>query len=75
MAMRTVYGIVTDTLHGDVELYEAVERLSGFVDLVVLPPGHLMEAFPVLRHLPSWIPGMGTKRTALEGRHLFHPTF
>ena len=74
MAMRTIYGIDMDALQDDTELYDAVEQLSGFVDLVVLPPGHLMEMFPVLRHLPSWFPGMSIKQTALEGRHLFHAT-
>ena len=74
MAMRTIYGIDIDALQGDTELYDAVERLSGFVDLIVLPPGHLMELFPVLRLLPSWFPGMDIKRAALEGRRLFHAT-
>ena len=72
--MRTIYGIDMDALHGDTEIYETVERLRAFTDTVFLPPGHLMEVFPVLRHLPTWFPWMESKRTALEGRRLFHAT-
>ena len=72
--MRTIYGIDMDALHGDTEIYETVEQLRAFVDTVFLPPGHLMEVFPVLRYLPTWFPLMGAKRTALEGRRHFQAT-
>ncbi|CCM06458.1 uncharacterized protein FIBRA_08722 [Fibroporia radiculosa] len=29
----------------------------------------LIDFFPVLRHIPSWMPGMGVKRKALEASH------
>ena len=67
--MRTVYGIDMDAQRSDTQLYAAVDQLSRSADQV-RPPSHLMEVFPALRHLPSWLPGMGIKRMALEGRRV-----
>ncbi|KAM5545117.1 hypothetical protein V8D89_001228 [Ganoderma adspersum] len=73
-ALRTVYGIDMHSSRNNTELYGLVERLSRLADLVVLPQSYILELFPSLRYVPSWFPGMGIKRAALEGRRIFHAT-
>ncbi|CUA68607.1 O-methylsterigmatocystin oxidoreductase [Rhizoctonia solani] len=41
---------------------------EAFKSLVTGSGGHLVDSYPVLQHLPSWLPGMGFKRMAHEAR-------
>ena len=46
---------------------EALETLNALT-----PGAWLVDALPFLRHLPSWVPGTGFKKTAAEMRKSLH---
>ncbi|KAF9483544.1 cytochrome P450 [Pholiota conissans] len=50
-----------------VELAEAAIERLGYV---LLPGTALVNMLPILRHIPTWFPGAGFKRFALESRNL-----
>ena len=72
-SLAAVYGI--DMSAKDGELYRMVDTMRGFVDPLLLPGGYLLEMFPSLQHLPSWLPGMHIKHIVEEGRELVRSTF
>ena len=41
-----------------------IERLVDILADVSIPGKYLVEAFPAMEHLPSWLPGTGFKRLA-----------
>ena len=41
-----------------------IERLVDILSDVSIPGKYLVEAFPAMEHLPSWLPGTGFKRLA-----------
>ena len=59
IVMQTVYGIDVEM---DDEHFHMVEHVTAILEEVVTP-GHylLVEAIPMLRYLPSWVPGSGFK--------------
>nr|VWP01592.1 Uncharacterized protein [Ganoderma boninense] len=68
-AMKLVYGIDAAVDDPECEMAKAIEALRAFVETLLLPSGHLiMDIFPFLRHLPSWLPGMHVKRVVETGR-------
>ncbi|KAJ6508848.1 cytochrome P450 [Mycena sanguinolenta] len=70
--METVYGYsVQSTNDHFVALSEsAVKKLSDSV----FPGSVVVNTFPFLRYLPSWMPGTGFQRFAAECRHLTKET-
>ncbi|KAF7365163.1 Cytochrome p450 [Mycena venus] len=68
--------IIMSTVYG----YEVKSSNDRFVDLAesavkkitesVFPGAAAVNAFPILRHLPSWMPGAGFQRFAAESRQL-----
>ncbi|KAI0644223.1 cytochrome P450 [Trametes meyenii] len=60
--LRIVYGL--DATPGDDRYYKLVERLAAITNDISTPGRHWIEAFPTLKRLPSWLPGMGTKKQA-----------
>ena len=67
--MKLVYGIDAAVDDPECEMAKAIEALRAFVETLLLPSGHLiMDIFPFLRHLPSWLPGMHVKRVVETGR-------
>ena len=64
--MRIAYGI--DLEETDDTYYRMVERIAVIAEDVLVPGRYLVEALPVLRHLPSWFPGAYFKRFAADCR-------
>ncbi|CCM06680.1 uncharacterized protein FIBRA_08965 [Fibroporia radiculosa] len=49
-------------------LVEIVDKAMAQFNLLVLPGTFLVDFFPILEHIPSWVPGTGWKRRALHAR-------
>ena len=64
--MRIIYGIPV-AQPGD-KYYEMVERLREVAEIIAIPGNFLVDAFPVLRYLPSWFPGGGFKKRAADAK-------
>jgi hypothetical protein len=47
----------------------AEETMSKCLRCILMPASLVVNAFPLLRFLPSWFPGASFKRKALEGRY------
>lgn len=58
------YGIDVDK--SDVDYLEIAEKAMETFSLAFLPGKYLVETLPILRHLPSFLPGAGFKREAAE---------
>ncbi|KAJ2920115.1 hypothetical protein MD484_g266, partial [Candolleomyces efflorescens] len=67
--MRTTYGYTPDPVH-DRFTHVTFKLLDEM--LVAARPTNLLNIFPFLRHLPSWLPGMGSKRLAYRFRDTMH---
>ena len=59
-AMRATYGF--DDVEKNAGLIQAAEALVIEVGLATTPGRHLVNTFPILRHVPEWFPGAGWKR-------------
>jgi len=53
--------------HGDPLIKLAEEAVDTF-SRATLPAAFLVDTFPILRHLPAWLPGAGFKKTAARWR-------
>ncbi|TBU37472.1 cytochrome P450 [Dichomitus squalens] len=67
-SMRVSYGIELKDDGSDREYYEMVERVRRIAEPLLHPGAYIMQAFPFLLHLPSWLPGLHIKRNAMEQR-------
>nr|BAL05094.1 cytochrome P450 [Phanerodontia chrysosporium] len=67
MILRIVYG--TDIQPGDSRL-TLVEKAVGTLVEVMNAGVFLVDVFPILKHIPSWMPGAGFKRKAAEWKTL-----
>ncbi|KAI0360492.1 CyP450 monooxygenase [Trametes cingulata] len=67
--MRIAYGI--DVKEKDEYVTMAEEGLAAFSRLLV-PGKYLVELFPILRILPSWLPGTQFQRDAAEAKVVVH---
>ncbi|KAL5521413.1 hypothetical protein ACEPAG_9339 [Sanghuangporus baumii] len=67
---RTISGNpVNDTYIGETERAARMTALCGSVGATVI------DIFPLLRYVPTWVPGMGLKRKALEARDALRTAF
>ena len=66
--MASVYGIDAAVDDPECEMTKITEALRDFAEPLLLPGGYILEIFPFLQHLPSWLPGMHIKRTVEKGR-------
>ncbi len=64
--MRIAYGL--DVADADDKYYKMVERVAEIGGEVAIPGRFPVEALPMLRFLPSWFPGAGFKRFAVEAK-------
>ncbi|KAI0714199.1 CyP450 monooxygenase [Cerioporus squamosus] len=64
--MRIAYGL--DVVDADNEYYKMLERIAEIGGEIAKPGRFPVEALPVLRHLPPWMPGAGFKRFAAAAR-------
>lgn len=62
--------VITAVLYGkqvsgpdDPYVINAKTAMEGF-GMAVLPGAHLIEVFPILRHIPSWVPGASARKLA-----------
>ncbi|KAJ7680690.1 cytochrome P450 [Mycena polygramma] len=60
--LRTIYGY--QTAPRDDEFLILAEKVMESFSLAVQPGAWAVDIFPWLRHLPSWLPGMGFKKKA-----------
>ncbi|KAI0317969.1 cytochrome P450 [Amylostereum chailletii] len=65
-----LYGRDAKTLDDD--LLSLGGGLMAVLSDVALPGAHLVNNIPFLRHLPGWLPGMGFKALAAQGRLMSH---
>lgn len=64
------YGINVEDEHDEhVRMNEAA--LAVFTEAFV-PGAYLVETFPILRHVPSWLPGAGFKRLLAGYKKIVH---
>lgn len=63
--MEIIYGM--ETKPEDPFVANAEEALEG-VNEATAPGKFLVEIFPIMKHIPSWLPGAGWKRKALHWR-------
>ena len=66
--MASVYGIDAAVDDPKCEMSRILEALRDFAEPLLLPGGYILEVFPFLQHLPSWLPGMHFKRAVEKGR-------
>lgn len=64
--MEVIYGIRVREPND--RYYEMVERMREVAETIAIPGNFPVEAFPVLRYLPSWFPGGGFKKWAQEAK-------
>ncbi|OJT02970.1 O-methylsterigmatocystin oxidoreductase [Trametes pubescens] len=62
--MAVVYGI-TIAEHDD-PYVSLAEKATNIFGKITMPGQYLVESMPFLRHIPSWFPGAGFKRDALQ---------
>ncbi|RDW64567.1 cytochrome P450 [Aspergillus mulundensis] len=65
--LKVLYGYHMDYTSNDPLLDFIEEALKGFI-AALIPGTWLVDAVPVLRHLPAWCPGAGFRRTAQQLR-------
>ena len=66
MVMGAIYGL--EIREPDDKYYHMIERMGDVAEQIVIPGRFPVEAFPVLRYLPSWFPGCGFKKWAEDAR-------
>ena len=73
--MQIIYGMDTSDEDG-AKYFRLVSRVASIAEMVMFPDpaGYLLEAFPVLRHVPAWVPGMGIKRRIQEAKEFIRST-
>ncbi|PIL25375.1 cytochrome P450 [Ganoderma sinense ZZ0214-1] len=64
--MGATYGIEIREPHD--KYYHMIERMGGVGEEIMIPGRFLVEAFPILRYLPSWFPGGGFKKWAADAK-------
>uniref|UniRef100_A0A8H7K273 O-methylsterigmatocystin oxidoreductase n=1 Tax=Bionectria ochroleuca TaxID=29856 RepID=A0A8H7K273_BIOOC len=62
--LKLTYGYDINTKIDDPLLFVVRRRLDR-LGAAVMPGGWLVDAFPILRHIPAWCPGAGFKQTAI----------
>ncbi|KAI8974507.1 cytochrome P450 [Trametes punicea] len=60
--LRIVYGL--DAAQGEKKYYRLAERLAIIAEKIGTPGEHVVEAFPWMQKLPSWLPGTGFRPLA-----------
>lgn len=68
--MRVSYGI--EVAEENDPYVAAVEEGVATFNEAFVPGAFLVETFPSLRHIPSWFPGGGFKRTAAKWKEIAH---
>ena len=66
MLLRVTYGV--DPSETDHKYYDMVESVAEVADDIAVPGRYPVEALPVLRSFPSWVPGGGFKKYAAEAK-------
>ncbi|PIL25374.1 cytochrome P450 [Ganoderma sinense ZZ0214-1] len=66
IVMGALYGIELREPHD--KYYHMVERMGEVGEEILIPGRFPVEAFPVLRYLPSWFPGGGFKKWAADAK-------
>lgn len=64
--MEVVYGIKVHEPND--KYFKMVGRMAEIAQTIAIPGNFLVEAFPLLRYLPSWFPGGGFKKWAKHAK-------
>ena len=70
--LRIVYGIEITSPSDEILVLE--EQAMSAIKEAMTPGKYLVEAFPFLRHLPTWFPGAGFKTKAEAYKKLIQET-
>ncbi|PCH41346.1 cytochrome P450 [Wolfiporia cocos MD-104 SS10] len=62
--LKMAYGY--QVKHGQDELVDLVDRAVDGFSITTTPGAFLVDTFPILKHVPSWMPGAGWKRKARD---------
>lgn len=68
LIMRTIYGRKITSLEDP--LVTLVQKIASTIFEATLPGSSPVNVFPIIRHLPSWFPGVGSKKLAEECRKM-----
>lgn len=71
--MDITYGI--EILPEDDPYVQTAEAVLEGVQIASTPGAFLVEAFPLLKFVPAWVPGAGFQRKALQWRRLLEDVF
>ncbi|KAM5544328.1 hypothetical protein V8D89_001988 [Ganoderma adspersum] len=66
IVMGAIYGIELREPHD--KYYHMIERMGDVGEEILTPGRFPVEAFPALRYLPSWFPGCGFKKWAMDSK-------
>lgn len=65
--------VMLDTVYhirGDKKIIELLEEGVRAVNLTAIPGRYLVDIFPILKYVPSWVPGAGFQKEAIAVRGL-----
>jgi hypothetical protein len=68
IAMLAMYGYAPESL--DDPVIHVADEGATLVATLVQPGGTLINVLPILRHIPSWVPGATGKKMAEKARSL-----
>ena len=66
MVMDVVYGIEIREPHD--KYYHMIERMGDIAEQIMIPGRFPVEAFPILRYVPSWFPGGAFRKWAADSK-------
>ncbi|KAF9238243.1 cytochrome P450 [Melanogaster broomeanus] len=64
ISLRLAHGYVTQ--EGNDPLVELAHIANGQLSATTIPGAYLVDLFPLMKYIPSWLPGAGFKREAKE---------
>ena len=66
MLLRVTYGVEPSETND--KYFRMVESVINVGDNIAVPGRYLVEAFPLIRFIPSWLPGGSFKRYAAHAK-------
>ena len=66
--MRVTYGIELSGGEGDREYFDMAQRVATIAEPLLHASAQVIQVFPFLSRLPSWLPGLRINREVAEKR-------
>ncbi|RPD54263.1 CyP450 monooxygenase [Lentinus tigrinus ALCF2SS1-6] len=70
--MRVVYGIEVESKED--QYLSLAEEGNDIFQKAFVPGKYLVETFPILKHVPAWLPGAGFRRDATAWSEIYYQT-